>query len=129
MLKKTITYIDYDGNERTEDHYFNLSKAEVMEMELSEKGGMSAMLDNMIAEQNAPDIMRQFKNILLKSYGKKGPDGRRFIKSDDISIEFTQTEAYTTLLMELLSDENKMAEFIKGILPKDMNTNVPAKKE
>lgn len=116
MLKKTITFIDYDGNERTEDHYFNLSKAEVIEMELGEAGGLSKTLEKIVAEQDNVKLMKYFKTIILKSYGEKTADGRRFIKSPELSEAFTQTEAYSELFMELM-DSEKMAEFVNGIIP------------
>lgn len=116
MLKKTITFIDYDGNERTEDHYFNLSKAEVIEMELGESGGLSKTLEKIVAEQDNVKLMKYFKSIILKSYGEKTADGRRFIKSPELSEAFTQTEAYSELFMELM-DSEKMAEFVNGIIP------------
>lgn len=116
MLKKTITFIDYDGNKRTEDHYFNLSKAEVIEMELGESGGLSKTLEKIVAEQDNVKLMKYFKSIILKSYGEKTADGRRFIKSPELSEAFTQTEAYSELFMELM-DSEKMAEFVNGIIP------------
>lgn len=116
MLKKTITFIDYDGNERTEDHHFNLSKAEIIEMELGESGGLSKTLEKIVAEQDNVKLMKYFKSIILKSYGEKTADGRRFIKSPELSEAFTQTEAYSELFMELM-DSEKMAEFVNGIIP------------
>lgn len=116
MIKKTITYTDYDGNQRTEDLLFNLSKAELIEMELSESGGMEKMLKRIIAEQDTRKIMEIVKTIILKSYGKKSDDGRRFIKSDELSKEFSQTEAYSELLLELLGDENAASAFMNGLV-------------
>lgn len=118
MLKKTITYTDYNDNVRTEDLYFNLSKAELMEMELTTTGGMQAMLEKIVADQNSAEITKFFKTIILKGYGEKSPDGKRFIKSEELSRAFSQTEAYSELFMELISDAEKAAEFIKGMLPK-----------
>ena len=100
MLKKTINYTDYNGSEREEDHYFNLSKAEIMEMELSTAGGLSGMIQDIVKTQDGPAIMKIFKDIILKSYGKKSPDGKRFEKSEEISKAFEQTEAYSVLFME-----------------------------
>ena len=121
MLKKTVTYVDYNGVERTEDFYFNLSKAEVAEMELSVQGGFSKMLDEIIASKDNVQIVNLFKQMVLKSYGEKSPDGRRFIKSDEIAQAFAQTEAYSEIFMELALDEKKAADFVNGILPANLD--------
>lgn len=120
MLKKTITYVDYDGNERTEDKYFNLSKAELMEMQLSENGGLDKVLEKMIAEQDNAKLAELFKKIITLSYGEKSIDGKRFIKKPELTEEFLQTEAYSVLFMELITSTEALAEFIKGVLPKDL---------
>lgn len=120
MLKKTITYTDYDGNERTEDFFFNLSKAEVLEMEMGINGGMTNLIKKIVAEQDMNAISRTFKDIILRSYGEKTLDGKRFKKSKDLSEAFSQTEAYSELFMELL-DPEKAAQFINAILPQDAN--------
>ena len=117
MLKKTITYVDYNGTERSEDFYFNLSKAEVTEMELSVKGGLSEMIEKIVKTQDIPKIFATFKELILKSYGEKSADGRRFMKSEEICKNFYETEAYSALLEELSSDADKASDFIKGILP------------
>lgn len=121
MLKKTITYTDYNGNERTEDFYFNLSKAEVMEMELGTAGGLAEMIRNIVSAQDAPAIINTFKEIILKAYGEKSPDGKRFVKSEEIRTAFSQTEAYSNLFMELSTDAEAGAEFVSGIMPSDMD--------
>lgn len=120
MLKKTITYTDYNGVERTEDKYFNLSKAEIMEMEMSTAGGFAEMVQGIVKAQDAPAIMKIFKDIILKSYGEKSPDGKRFIKSKELSDEFSQTEAYSDLFMELCTNAEASAAFINGIVPADV---------
>lgn len=120
MLKKTITYTDYNGTERTEDFYFNLSKAEVMEMELSTTGGLAEMIKKIVAAQDAPAIIKIFKDLVLKAYGEKSADGKRFIKSDEIRESFSQTEAYSQLFMELATDADAAAKFVNGVLPSDM---------
>ena len=120
MLKKTINYTDYNGSEREEDHYFNLSKAEIMEMELSTAGGLSGMIQDIVKTQDGPAIMKIFKDIILKSYGKKSPDGKRFEKSEEISKAFEQTEAYSVLFMELVTDADAAAAFVNGIIPSDV---------
>ena len=117
MLKKTITYTDYDGVERTEDFFFNLSKAEVAEMELSNQGGMIRMLKQIAENQDRKRLVGLFKEFILKSYGEKSPDGRRFIKSKELSEAFSQTEAYSTLYMELVTNDEMASAFINGIMP------------
>lgn len=119
MLKKTITYNDYNGTERTEDFYFNLTKAEIMEMELSTSGGLAEMITRIVAAQDQPAIIKVFKDLILKAYGEKSPDGKRFIKSDELAMAFSQTEAYSELFMELASDAEAASKFITGIIPAD----------
>ena len=117
MLKKTITYSDYNGLERTEDFYFNLTKAEIMEMELSTTGGLSEMISRIVAAKDAPAIIKVFKELILKAYGQKSADGKRFIKSPALSEEFEQTEAYSVLFMELATDADAAAKFVNAIVP------------
>lgn len=117
MLKKEITYTDFDGNERKETFFFNLSKAEALEMEMGVVGGMTQMLNKIVESQDNKKIIETFKEIILKAYGEKSPDGRRFIKSPELSAAFSQTEAYSELFMELATDEGAAAAFINGILP------------
>lgn len=117
MLKKTVTYVDYNGVERTEDFYFNLSKAEVTEMELSVRGGLSAMLEELVKTGDNARIVEIFKDLVLRSYGEKSADGKRFIKSKELSEAFSQTEAYSEIFMELALDEKAAAAFVNGILP------------
>ena len=126
MLKKIITYTDYNGVERTEPFYFNLSKAELMEMELGVTGGMTEMLDKIIAAKDAPSLMKTFKEMIMKSYGIKSDDGKRLIKSEELSIAFTQTEAYSVLVMELITDDKAAADFVNGIIPNEIQAEVAA---
>lgn len=120
MLKKVIKYTDYDGNERKETFYFNLSKAEIAEMELSTSGGLAQMIQKIIDEKDNPRIVQIFKDLILRSYGEKSPDGKRFIKSKEISDGFAQTEAYSELFIELASDADAASAFINGIVPADV---------
>ena len=126
MLKKIITYTDYNGVERTEPFYFNLSKAELMEMELGVTGGMTEMLDKIIAAKDAPSLMKTFKEMIMKSYGIKSDDGKRLIKSEELSIAFTQTEAYSVLFMELITDDKAAADFVNSIIPNEIQAEVAA---
>lgn len=120
MLKKTITYNDYNGVERTEDFYFNLTKAEIMEMEMGTAGGMAEMIERIVKAQDSPSIINIFKKIILKAYGEKSADGRRFMKSEEISEGFAQTEAYSILFMELATDADSASAFINGVVPNDV---------
>jgi hypothetical protein len=128
MLKKSIKYTDYNGVERTEDFYFNLSKAELMEMEMSTAGGLAETITKIVAAQDQPAIIKLFKELILKAYGEKSADGKRFVKSDELSAAFSQTEAYSELFMELSTDSDKAAEFVNKIVPADLakEANFPA---
>lgn len=117
MLKKTMTYTDYDGTERTEDFFFNISKAEVAEMELSTEGGLVQKLEKIVAAQDAKQIIETFKDLILRSYGEKSPDGKRFVKSQEIRDSFSQTEAYSDLFMELATNAEAATVFVNGIIP------------
>lgn len=119
MLKKNIKYVDYDGNERAEDFYFNLNKAEVIELQLGTVGGLTKTLEKIVQEKDASRIIEYFKTLILKAYGEKSADGRRFIKSQELCDAFEQTEAYSELFIELASDAKMAAEFINGVLPKE----------
>lgn len=128
MLKKTITYTDYDGNERTEDYYFNLSKAELLEMEMSTNGGLEKFCQKIIAEKDTKRMMEMWKELILKSYGEKSLDGKRFIKSQELVDSFAQTEAYSELFMELASNADTAAAFVKGIIPKNLLAQIEKEK-
>ena len=119
MLKKTITYIDYNGLERTESFYFNLTKSELLKMELSTTGGLTEMIQRVSETMDAPVIMKLFEDLILKSYGEKSADGKRFIKSEELSTAFAQTEAYDALFYELATDAKAAADFFKAIVPAD----------
>lgn len=116
MLKKPVKYVDYNGQEREEDCFFNLTRAEVTEMELGVDGGLTEMIQKIVKEKNGPAIVKIFKDLILKAYGIKSPDGRRFIKSKEISEEFQQTEAYSIIFMELATDEKAAEAFINGLV-------------
>ena len=117
MHKKTITYTDDNNVERTEDFYFHLTKAELMEMEMGAVGGLSGMIEKIVSAKDAPAIIKVFKELVLKAYGEKSADGRRFIKSPEISEAFAQTEAYSQLFMELATDADAASKFVNGIAP------------
>lgn len=123
MVKKTITYKDYKGTERTEDFYFNLNKAEVMEMELGVNGGMAEMIQRIVDAKDGPTIIKIFKDVVLRSYGKISDDGRQFIKNEKLKNEFAQTEAYVEIFTTLATDSKAAADFVNGIMPKEAVKN------
>lgn len=120
MLKKTITYTDYNDTARTEDFYFNLTKAELTEMELGVDGGLAEMIRNIVAAKDTPSLIKIFKDLVLRAYGVKSADGKRFIKSEELKTEFSQTEAYSQLFMELATDADAASVFVNGIVPADV---------
>lgn len=119
MIKETITYTDFNGNERTETFWFNLTKAEVARMELSVNGGMAEMMQRIVDAKDAPSLIKVFEEVIQRSYGVKTPDGRGFVKRKEDLEDFMSTEAYSQLYMELITDANAAAEFINGIFPSD----------
>ena len=120
MVVEKIKYTDFNGLEREEDFMFNLTEAEITEMELTTDGGLSDSIKKIIAAQDTPEIIKVFKMLLLKSYGEKSADGRRFVKSDKLSEEFSQTNAYSQLFMKLATDDKAAVAFINGIMPDSM---------
>ena len=113
--------------ERKEDFYFNLNKAEVAEMELSTEGGLAEMIQKIVSSKDTPSIVKIFKDLILKAYGEKTPDGKRFVKSKELSDAFAQTEAYSELFMELATDAEAAAAFVNGIMPTTFGvSNTPA---
>ena len=133
MLKKTIKYTDYNGVERNEDFYFNLTKAEIMEMQMGTTGGFADYIAALVKTQNMPEIVRIFKDIVLKAYGEKSQDGKRFIKTDDnghsLAKAFSETEAFSILYMELATNSKEAAKFINGIVPQDMEISEEKQQE
>ena len=126
MYKIREKYEDYDGNERVKEFYFNLTKAEITDMELTTEGGMSAMLNRIIAAKDTSKLIAVFKDLILRSYGQKSPDGRRFIKSDELTKEFTETPAYSQIYLRLATDDKAATEFVNNVIPKDLQKEVKA---
>jgi hypothetical protein len=120
VLKKAITYVDFNDETVTEDFFFHLSKAELVELEMSHEGGLSESLQRIIAAEDTKGIIKEFKNIILSAYGKRSEDGKRFIKNQELREEFESTEAYSVLFMELVTETDKAVEFINGIIPAGM---------
>lgn len=120
MLKKTITFTDYNGVEKKKDYRFNLSKAELMEMEVGTTGGYVEMIQKIVDAQDGPQLIKIFKELVLKAYGEISEDGERFVKSEELSKAFSETEAYSQIFMELATNDVAAAEFINGIIPADL---------
>jgi hypothetical protein len=124
VLKKTITYEDFNGETVSEDFFFHLSKAELVELEMSYNGGLSVALERIIAAEDGQAIIKEFKNIILGAYGQRSSDGRRFIKNQILRDEFESSEAYSTLFMELVTDTNAAIEFVNGVVPKNLTEDM-----
>lgn len=124
MLKKTITFKDLDGNDVTEDFYFNLTKAEIAELQLSHKGGYAEHLKRVISTDDGGLIISTFKDLVMRSVGRRSEDGRRFIKNKEIADEFLQSEAYSEMFLKLVTDANEGAAFVRAIMPADIVAEV-----
>lgn len=134
MLKKSITYTDFDGNEVTEEHYFHLTKADLIEMQMGhndtyEKDGQTltgyqAKLQRIIDSNDGATIMQEFKDLILSTYGQKSADGKRFIKTPELRQEFASSEAYSSLFVELCTDANSAGQFVSGLLPRGMDEEI-----
>lgn len=120
MIKKTITYTDYDGVERTEDFRFNLTQTEITMLQTSVAGGYDKMIKDIINSKDDSQLMKNFEKIILLAYGEKSPDGRRFIKSEELSKEFMQTPAYDILFTEIFSNDQNAADFINQLMPESL---------
>ncbi len=120
MLKETIKYTDYNGTEREEDFYFNLSRAELIDLEYTTPGGLKELLEKIIKEKDTVKIYQMFKDVVMLAYGEKSDDGKHFIKSKEISAAFTQTEAFSELMMKFIKDADFAAKFVNGIIPNNI---------
>ena len=129
MLKKTIEYTDFLGNTQKEDFYFNLTKAELTEMQLEVEGGFNNYIDRIVKAKSTPELIKVFKELILKSYGQVSPDGKKFLKSDELRKEFEASAAYDALFMELASNDKAAAEFIAKIVPAGLGEQVQNKIE
>ena len=129
MYAKTITYTDYNGNERTETFYFNLSKAEIIDLEWRTPGGLENHFKQMMQRLNGQELADTFKMLIQKSYGVKDAEGRRFIKNQEVLNNFIETEAYSELYIQLATDDKAAAEFVNGIFPKDVVEAAKKQKE
>lgn len=129
MIKKQITYTDYDGNERTESFWFALNQAELLEMNLEKNGGLSNMITRITETNDYAELSRILKDLIRRSYGVKSDDGKRFVKSPAMTDEFMQTEAYSEMFTELVTDANATSEFITGIIPQKLAAHVVAEQK
>lgn len=127
MVKKTITYTDYNGVDRTEDFYFNLTEAELIDMQMNEVGGLGELIQRVTAARDDVTTYNIFKDLIRRAYGEKSPDGKRFIKTPEVKDAFMQTEAYSIIFMELMQDEKKAAAFVNGIIPQKLLAEATAK--
>ena len=125
MLKKSITYTDYNGVERTEDFYFNLTRSEIMEMEMSTEGGLAERIQKVVASQDTKSIIKIFKSLILKAYGEKDADAKSFNKSEELSNKFANSIPYDVLFMELATDADAAAKFVNGIVPAGLDQQNP----
>lgn len=127
MIKKTVPYIDFNGNERTESFYFHYSQAEILEMELSTDGGFAERIQRIIDAKDQPSLIRVIKKFVLDAYGVKSDDGKRFIKNEEVRAAFEECPAYSIIFMELVQDDVAAAEFVKGVVPADFAEHVKPK--
>lgn len=125
MLKKTITYTDYNGQERTEDFYFNLSKSEIILLETTTPGGYTAMLQRIVDSKDNIELMKAFTDLIKRSYGVKSEDGKRFVKSEQALEDFVNSAAFDEMFTEFFTSDTAAADFAKGILPKDALKGLP----
>lgn len=119
MLKKTVTYVDFDGVERTEDFYFNFTEQEVTEMELSTEGGLSSLIKRITDAKSQKELIQLFKKLVLAAYGVKSPDGRKFVKNDEVREDFESTQAFSDIYMELVTDADAASKFFAAVVPRE----------
>ena len=128
MLKRPITYEDLDGNKVTETFYFNFTEAELIEMEVDEEGGLQALLQRIVATQDRRGLVKEFKKLVLAAYGVRSEDGRRFVKSDQLRLDFEHNPAYSALFMDLATNEGAGADFVNGVMPASLLRKVQEQK-
>lgn len=124
MLKRTISYEDFDGNPAEDTFYFNLTEAELIELESSYDDGFAAAMQRIIAADDNHRLVQEFKKLVLLAYGQRSDDGKRFVKSEELARDFSQHAAYSTIFMELATDADKASEFVNGIMPKGLRDKI-----
>lgn len=117
MYKKNITYTDFNGDERTDAFYFNLSDAEILELQVSYGGDMSRIMTNMLEKRDAKGLLGIITDLIRTSYGEKSSDGKRFMKNQEVKDSFVTTDAYSKLVLELLNDEKEFEKFMTNVIP------------
>lgn len=120
MLKKTYTYIDYNGVERTETFYFHFTEAEILDMEMSAEGGFAERVQRIVDAKDQAALMKVIKNFVIDAYGVKSDDGRRFIKNDKVKTEFVECPAFSDIFMDMVTNDELAAEFVNGVIPDTM---------
>jgi hypothetical protein len=123
MYKKTVTYEDFNGTQRTEDFYFNLTKAELMKLQMGTNGGLDERLTKIIKSQDVVTLLKEFEEIVLIAYGEKSEDGKRFVKNDEVRENFKASAAYSEIYVELATNSEEASKFITGIMPADIDTS------
>lgn len=126
MFQEKITYTDYDGVERTETFYFNLSRAEITELQLTYPGGYAEHIEKVTESRDRPAIVKMFKDLIFRTYGEKSEDGRRLVKSEELSRAFIETPAYDELFMRIASDPDYATRFVAGVMPDFGNPDAKA---
>lgn len=129
MICKTINYTDFNGNQRTEEFYFNLTDQEITELELTTEGGFRKMIDRIVAAKSQTELVMLFKDLIMKAYGKKGLDGRTFDKSPEVKKEFASTQAFSDIYMELVTNTDKAVEFFNGVVDRPSKPNLEVAKQ
>lgn len=124
MIKKTVTYKDLNGNDRTESFYFHFYESEILEMEMSVDGGFAERIQKIIDAKDQTSLIRVIKKFVLDAYGVKSDDGKRFIKNDEVRAAFVECPAYSKIFMELVMDDKVASEFVKGVVPAEMANRV-----
>lgn len=124
MIKKTVTYTDYNGEERTESFYFHYTEAEILDMEMSEEGSFADRIQRIIDAKDKTALMKLIKKFVIDAYGVKSEDGKRFMKNDDLKTAFVECPAYSDIFMEMVTNDEVAAEFVNGVIPNTMKDRV-----
>ena len=124
MLKKTVTYENFNGEQVTKDLYFNLTKKELIDLQVSKDGGLDAYIKKITEEEDKKAMIQLLDSIILAAYGQKSEDGERFIKNKELIDAFVSSMAYDTLIDELFTVEGASLQFMMGLLPKDITSQI-----
>ena len=124
MIKKTVTYTDYNGEQRTETFYFHYTEAEILDMEMSEEGSFADRIQRIIDAKDKTALMKLIKKFVIDAYGVKSEDGKRFMKNDELKTAFLECPAYSDIFMEMVTNDEIAAEFVNGVIPSTMKDRV-----